>query len=122
MFAWVVPVARRTWETVRSPSWSVCRIRRRVGSARSLNRLAMNWRSASEIAGCPEDFLGRDIFLKPAPDQICGSGYRSSIAASLLQSKGYHQLQNVMGGMGAYVEANCPAFEPAELVYEGSKS
>ena len=24
----------------------------------------------------------------------------------------------VMGGMGAYVEANCPAFEPAELVFQ----
>ena len=50
---------------------------------------------------------------------MCGSGYRSSIAASLLQSRGFVQLQNVMGGMGAYVEANCPAFEPAELVFQG---
>ena len=49
---------------------------------------------------------------------LCGSGYRSSIAASLLQARGFPQLQNVMGGMGAYVEANCPAFEPAELVFQ----
>jgi len=49
---------------------------------------------------------------------MCGSGYRSSIAASLLQAHGFRQLQNVVGGMGAYVEANCPAFDPAELVFQ----
>ncbi len=49
---------------------------------------------------------------------VCGSGYRSSIAASLLQTHGFGQLQNVMGGMGAYVEANCPAFEPAGLIFQ----
>jgi glyoxylase-like metal-dependent hydrolase (beta-lactamase superfamily II)/rhodanese-related sulfurtransferase len=32
---------------------------------------------------------------------LCGSGYRSSIAASLLESKGFEQLTNVMGGMSA---------------------
>ena len=50
---------------------------------------------------------------------MCGSGYRSSIAASLLQARGFSQLQNVMGGMGAYAEANCPAFDPAEMVFRG---
>ncbi len=49
---------------------------------------------------------------------LCGSGYRSSVAASLLQARGFHQLQNVMGGMGAYEEADCPAFEPAQLVFQ----
>ena len=49
---------------------------------------------------------------------LCGSGYRSSIAASLLQARGFHQLQNVMGGMGAYEEADCPPFEPAQLVFQ----
>ena len=49
---------------------------------------------------------------------LCGSGYRSSIAASLLQARGFQRLQNVMGGMGAYLEANCPAFDPAELVFQ----
>ncbi len=48
---------------------------------------------------------------------LCGSGYRSSIAASLLHAHGFQRLQNVMGGMGAYLEANCPAFDPAELVF-----
>ncbi|MBV9876526.1 MAG: MBL fold metallo-hydrolase, partial [Verrucomicrobia bacterium] len=32
---------------------------------------------------------------------LCGSGYRSSIAASLLESKGFERLTNVIGGMHA---------------------
>lgn len=48
---------------------------------------------------------------------ICGSGYRSSIAASYLESKGMTRLQNVMGGMGAFLEVDCPRMNPAELVF-----
>ncbi|MHA3771236.1 MBL fold metallo-hydrolase [Verrucomicrobiota bacterium sgz303538] len=47
---------------------------------------------------------------------ICGSGYRSSIGASLLQSRGVPHVQNVMGGMAAYSEARCPEWHPADLV------
>ena len=36
---------------------------------------------------------------------ICGSGYRSSIATSLLQARGYKDLANVTGGMTAYTES-----------------
>ena len=36
---------------------------------------------------------------------ICGSGYRSSIATSLLQARGYKELANVTGGMTAYTES-----------------
>ncbi|MEO5718261.1 MAG: MBL fold metallo-hydrolase [Chthoniobacterales bacterium] len=36
---------------------------------------------------------------------ICGSGYRSSIAASLLQARGYKEVENVAGGMTAFAEA-----------------
>ncbi|MGH8094923.1 MAG: rhodanese-like domain-containing protein, partial [Chthoniobacterales bacterium] len=35
---------------------------------------------------------------------ICGSGYRSSVASSLLQSRGYKEVENVAGGMNAYME------------------
>jgi hydroxyacylglutathione hydrolase len=53
-------------------------------------------------------------FAKRAPDLpndrpiaiICGSGYRSSIATSLLQARGYKDLANVSGGMTAYTEAD----------------
>lgn len=50
---------------------------------------------------------------------LCGSGYRSSIAASLLQSRGFSHVQNVMGGMGAYLETTCADWHPADLVYPG---
>ena len=37
---------------------------------------------------------------------ICGSGYRSSIATSLLQARGYKDVVNVIGGMTAYAAAD----------------
>lgn len=49
---------------------------------------------------------------------MCGSGYRSSIAASLLQSAGYRQVQNVMGGMGAFMETKCPDWNSSDLVFK----
>lgn len=50
---------------------------------------------------------------------ICGGGYRSSIAASLLQKSGVAEVQNVIGGMGAWLETRCPAWAPADLVFPG---
>jgi rhodanese-related sulfurtransferase len=59
--------------------------------------------------------LGKDSRLAI----ICGSGYRSSIAASLLQAQGFSRVQNVMGGMGAYLETGIPAWQPSDLVFMG---
>lgn len=39
---------------------------------------------------------------------ICGSGYRSSVASSLLERLGYRNLINVRGGMDAWREAGLP--------------
>jgi len=39
---------------------------------------------------------------------ICGSGYRSSIVASVLHNRGYHTLVNVTGGMEAWEAAGLP--------------
>jgi len=50
---------------------------------------------------------------------ICGSGYRSSIAASLLQASGFTRVQNIMGGMGAYLETKAPEWQPSDLVFIG---
>lgn len=50
---------------------------------------------------------------------ICGGGYRSSIAASLLQAHGFHHPQNVMGGMSAYRKTTRQEWLPADLVYIG---
>ncbi len=39
---------------------------------------------------------------------ICGSGYRSSVAASLLQARGHRNLINIIGGMDAWNQAQLP--------------
>jgi hydroxyacylglutathione hydrolase len=50
---------------------------------------------------------------------ICGSGYRSSLAASLLMRAGHTRLANVIGGMSAYSETQCSEMHPADLVFNG---
>lgn len=61
-------------------------------------------RFAGEIAQGVEPELpeARDIAV------ICGSGYRSSLAASLLQARGCERLINVDGGMEAWQAAGLP--------------
>ncbi len=44
---------------------------------------------------------------------ICGSGYRSSIAASILLRHGFTDLVNVDGGMGAWNAQKLPVTQPA---------
>lgn len=39
---------------------------------------------------------------------VCGSGYRSSVASSVLQARGYRNLINIPGGMGAWNAAKLP--------------
>ena len=43
---------------------------------------------------------------------ICGSGYRSAIAASFLQREGYEGVLNVMGGMSAWKAAGYATVSP----------
>jgi hydroxyacylglutathione hydrolase len=50
---------------------------------------------------------------------ICGSGYRSSIAASWLRAHAFSRVQNVMGGMGAFLESQTPSWQPSDLVFMG---
>lgn len=72
-------------------------------------RTPTEWKS-EHIDGAKH--LPLSAFARPALDLpkersiaiICGSGYRSSIAASLLQARGYKDLANVTGGMTAYTE------------------
>lgn len=39
---------------------------------------------------------------------ICGSGYRSSVASSVLAGRGHKQVANVLGGMNAWKRAGLP--------------
>jgi hydroxyacylglutathione hydrolase len=39
---------------------------------------------------------------------ICGSGYRSSVAASLLKRQGCEEVYNVLGGMQAWEQGGLP--------------
>jgi hydroxyacylglutathione hydrolase len=43
---------------------------------------------------------------------ICGTGYRGSIAASFLKSRGYADVANVLGGMTAWKAAGLPTARP----------
>lgn len=45
---------------------------------------------------------------------ICGTGYRSTVAASLLQARGFTKLINVKGGMGAWRQAGYPTTTDAQ--------
>lgn len=44
---------------------------------------------------------------------VCGSGYRSSIATSLLQRNGFKEVWNTLGGMTAWKEAGLPTVDGA---------
>ena len=74
-------------------------------------RTPSEWKS-NHIDGAmhvPLSSFGKQVPDLPANRKIaviCGSGYRSSIAASMLQARGYNDLENVTGGMAAYAESS----------------
>ena len=43
----------------------------------------------------------------------CASGYRSSLAASMLQARGFKKVKNVPGSYGAWTAADLPVVKPA---------
>ncbi len=71
--------------------------------------------NAGHIDGAAHRFAG-DIIrgaAGPLPEDqpaavICGSGYRASVAASILEGRGYGNLANVTGGMEAWEAARLP--------------
>jgi hydroxyacylglutathione hydrolase len=40
---------------------------------------------------------------------ICGSGYRSTVAASFMETRGFTRLTNIIGGMSAWTDSGLPA-------------
>jgi hydroxyacylglutathione hydrolase len=43
---------------------------------------------------------------------VCGTGYRSSIATSLLKQRGFASVLNTLGGMTAWQTASLPLERP----------
>jgi hydroxyacylglutathione hydrolase len=68
----------------------------------------------------------RYLFLGDLPEKLgnlnrdrpvvvyCASGYRSSLAASLLQARGFGKVQNVPGSYAAWTAAGYPVVKPAD--------
>jgi hydroxyacylglutathione hydrolase len=68
----------------------------------------------------------RYVFLGDLPERLrnlnpdrpvvvyCASGYRSSLAASLLQASGFTNVRNVPGGYAAWTAAGFPVVRPAD--------
>ena len=71
-------------------------------------------RSQKRIAGSvgiPLNHLGERLSELPADRPLlvyCAGGYRSSIAASLLQRHGFTQVSEIAGGIAAWEAANLP--------------
>ena len=119
MTAWIsaaLPIA-----TV--PQWSVQQLRERLDADRAASRpvQVLDVRTAAEwdethIAGATHlplnDIPDRagDLHFDPArPVAVhCGSGYRSSIATSLLLGRGLRSVVNVAGSMSAWQAAGYP--------------
>lgn len=53
---------------------------------------------------------------------ICGSGYRSSIASSILGREKFTRVINVVGGMGAWNACKLPTIKPGDPVCSASYS
>lgn len=63
----------------------------------------------------PLSALGENLDRIPADQEfavVCRSGYRSSIAASLLLRKGYSRLRDTVGGMDAWLASDLPVVAP----------
>ena len=57
-----------------------------------------------DVPSTPLDFINQYIAEFPKEDNFylhCAGGYRSVIAASILKSRGYHNVVNILGGFGA---------------------
>lgn len=113
MKAWI----EAGFEQAHTPQISVLELDRRLHSGTSLQVLDVRspeeWgdghiRGAQHIPGgtLPERIKevahNNDLYV------VCGSGYRSSVATSVLERAGHTRLFNVVGGMNAWKNQNLP--------------
>lgn len=113
MHAW--RTAARPLETL--PQWTVWELNDRLRTTQGLRTLDVRqpaeWRAGHlpDAVHIPGGELPRRLDEVPRSGPIavtCGSGYRSSVAASLLQHHGYQPIINVLGGMSAWRAAGLP--------------
>ncbi|MFP5348752.1 MAG: MBL fold metallo-hydrolase [Gammaproteobacteria bacterium] len=105
------------------PQWSVHELRDQLGRDRNLRvldvRQPAEW-AAGHIEGAIHISGGElPARINEVPRDrplatVCGSGYRSSVAASLLQRHGHRQVINVLGGMSGWRRAGFPVVRPHE--------
>lgn len=110
--------------SVQLPQWDVHDLKRRL-DAGAVTVLDVRTEVELESGSIPGAI---HIRLDQLPEQadslagvghlavVCGSGFRSSIGASLLAQKGHREVANVAGGMSAWEAAGYPTDqEPEEL-------
>ncbi len=110
MLAW--RTAARAVETLRQ--WSVWDLQNRLEAERDLVvldvRQPREWadghiENARHITGAELPQRSHEVPKDRPVAVVCGSGYRSSVAASLLASRGHTNIANVLGGMSAWTRA-----------------
>ena len=111
-------------KTVSTPQITVSELARRVESGTPLRLVDVRRATEFEAGHAPGAIsmplaaigstLG-DLNPEQPVTLVCGSGYRSSIATSILESYGFRLLTNVAGGMTAYAEAGHPLVTPAAV-------
>lgn len=110
------------WRTSAKPlrtitEWTVWDLQENIGSERGLVvldvRQPQEWaeghiEGARHITGAELPQRVSEVPKDRTVAVICGSGYRSSVASSLLAHKGHTRLANVLGGMSAWKRAGLP--------------
>jgi hydroxyacylglutathione hydrolase len=113
MRAW--RMAAKPLETL--PQWTVWQLHERL--EKNPNLLVLDVRQPAEwkaghiegalhITGAELPSRMNDVPKDRPIASICGSGYRSSVSASLLMKHGHRQVINVLGGMSAWKAAALP--------------
>ena len=113
------------WRTAAKPiemmrEWSVSDLQNRIESERDLVvldvRQPQEWadghiEGARHITGAELPQRMSEVPKDVPVAVVCGSGYRSSVSSSLLASRGYKNIANVLGGMSAWKRAGLPTTE-----------
>ena len=98
----------------RTQQVSVAEVLDRLSTSRVLDVREDNEWNAGHIAGAQHISLGslslhiEDLPKTPPVVSVCGSGYRSSIAASLLAARGFTEVSSMTGGMTAWKKQHAP--------------